>query len=174
MARSSLITTGAMTSRLDRLERARLIRRTPDPDDRPGVRIRLTPRGSKVAGQALQELIAANEAFLAPLSGPPRDSIDAALKQLLVHHETRSKPPSAAEQAVEAVEDEVERERELGVVVARYKGTGVGDREGHLDGVRMGGAELAGEFGRRLGIEIRGIVEQRLREPEHPAAEDVQ
>ena len=36
MARSSLITTGAMTSRLDRLERAGLIRRTPDPADRRG------------------------------------------------------------------------------------------------------------------------------------------
>jgi DNA-binding MarR family transcriptional regulator len=89
MARSSLITTGAMTSRLDRLERARLIRRTPDPADRRGVLIRLTPRGSKVAGQALQELIATNEAFLEPLSGGQRDLIASALKQLLVHHEPR-------------------------------------------------------------------------------------
>jgi DNA-binding MarR family transcriptional regulator len=87
MARSSLITTGAMTSRLDRLERAGLIRRTPDPADRRGVLIRLTPRGSKVARQALQELIAANQAFLKPLSGQQRDSIASALKQLLLHHE---------------------------------------------------------------------------------------
>jgi len=43
MARSSLITTGAMTSRLDRLEQAGLIRRTPDPADRRGVLVRLTP-----------------------------------------------------------------------------------------------------------------------------------
>jgi DNA-binding MarR family transcriptional regulator len=89
MARSSLITTGAMTSRLDRLERAGLIRRTPDPADRRGVLVRLTPRGRKAARQALQELIAANEAFLEPLSGQQRDSIASALKQLLVHHEPR-------------------------------------------------------------------------------------
>ncbi len=89
MARSSLITTGAMTSRLDRLERAGLIRRTPDPADRRGVLVRLTPRGSKVARQALQELIGTNEAFLEPLSGQQRDSIASALKQLLVHHEPR-------------------------------------------------------------------------------------
>ncbi len=89
MARSSLITTGAMTSRLDRLERAGLIRRTPDPADRRGVLIRLTPRGSKVARQALQELIVTNQAFLEPLSGQQRDSIAAALKQLLLHHEPR-------------------------------------------------------------------------------------
>ena len=89
MARSSLITTGAMTSRLDRLERAGLIRRTPDPADWRGVLVRLTPRGSKVARQALQELIGTNEAFLEPLSGQQRDSIASALKQLLVHHEPR-------------------------------------------------------------------------------------
>jgi DNA-binding MarR family transcriptional regulator len=89
MARSSLITTGAMTSRLDRLERAGLIRRTPDPADRRGVLVRLTPRGSKVVRQALQELIATNEAFLEPLSGQQRDSIASGLRQLLVHHEPR-------------------------------------------------------------------------------------
>jgi DNA-binding MarR family transcriptional regulator len=89
MARSSLITTGAMTSRLDRLERAGLIRRTPDPADRRGVLIRLTPRGSKVARQALHELIATNQTFLEPLSGQQRDWIASALKQLILHHEPR-------------------------------------------------------------------------------------
>jgi DNA-binding MarR family transcriptional regulator len=87
MARSSLITTGAMTSRLDRLERAGLIRRTPDPADRRGVLVRLTPRGSKVARQALHELIATNQAFLEPLSDQQRDWIASALKQLILHHE---------------------------------------------------------------------------------------
>lgn len=89
LARSSLITTGAMTSRLDRLEQARLIRRTPDPADRRGVLIRLTPRGSKVAKQALQELIAANQAFFKPLTQQQQNSIASALKQLLLHHEPR-------------------------------------------------------------------------------------
>ncbi len=89
LARSSLITTGAMTSRLDRLEGAGLIRRAPDPADRRGVLVRLTPRGGKVARQALHELIATNETFLEPLSGQQRDSIASVLKQLLVHHEPR-------------------------------------------------------------------------------------
>ena len=89
MARSSLITTGAMTSRLDRLERAGLIRRTPDPADRRGVLVRLTPRGSKVARQALHELIATNQAFLEPLSDQQQDWIASALKKLILHHEPR-------------------------------------------------------------------------------------
>jgi DNA-binding MarR family transcriptional regulator len=89
LARSSLITTGAMTSRLDRLERSGLIRRMPDPADRRGVLVRLTSQGSKVAGQALHELIAANQVFLEPLSGQQRESLASALKLLLLHHEPR-------------------------------------------------------------------------------------
>lgn len=88
LARSSLITTGAMTSRLDRLERAGLVRRIPDPADRRGVFVRLTARGSKLARQALQELIATNEAFLEPLGRQHRSALAAALRQLLVHHES--------------------------------------------------------------------------------------
>ena len=78
-----------MTSRLDRLERAGLIRRAPDPADWRGVLVRLTPHGSKVARQALHELITTNQAFLEPLSGQQQDSIASALKQLLLHHEPR-------------------------------------------------------------------------------------
>ncbi|MGH3159220.1 MAG: MarR family winged helix-turn-helix transcriptional regulator [Streptosporangiaceae bacterium] len=89
LARSSLVTTGAMTSRLDRLERSGLVRRTPDPADRRGLLVRLTPQGSKVARQALDELIAANQVFLKPLSGQQRDSITSALKLLLLYHEPR-------------------------------------------------------------------------------------
>src|SRR4029450_7593588 len=40
------LTSGAMTSRLDRMEQKGLVRRLPDPDDRRGVKIELTDRGS--------------------------------------------------------------------------------------------------------------------------------
>ena len=92
MAPSSLITTGAMTSRLDRLERAGLVRRTPDPTDRRGLVVRITPQGSKLARQALHELIATNHAFLEPLNRQQRNAIASAFKQLLLHHEPRSTP----------------------------------------------------------------------------------
>lgn len=87
LAQASLITTGAMTSRLDRLERAALIRRTPDPADRRGILVRLTARGSKVARQALHELIAVNNAFLEPLSPQDRESLARTLKLLVLHQE---------------------------------------------------------------------------------------
>lgn len=88
LARSSLITTGAMTARLNRLERAGLIRRTPDPADRRAVLIQLTRQGGITARQALNAVIAASEAFLEPLSTQQQHTAAAVLRQLLLYHET--------------------------------------------------------------------------------------
>ena len=41
------LSSGAMTSRLDRLEDAGYVRRLPDPDDRRGIVVELTPAGAK-------------------------------------------------------------------------------------------------------------------------------
>jgi DNA-binding MarR family transcriptional regulator len=41
------LSSGAMTNRLDRLERADLIRRKPDPSDRRGIKIELTEKGAR-------------------------------------------------------------------------------------------------------------------------------
>ena len=87
LARSALITTGAMTSRLDRLERAGLIERRPDPGDRRGVLVQLTERGERRAAESLHVVLAADEAFVEPLSRRQRDSVATALKQLLLRSE---------------------------------------------------------------------------------------
>jgi DNA-binding MarR family transcriptional regulator len=88
LAQSSLITTGAMTARLDRLERAGLISRAPDPTDRRAVRVHLTAQGEQLAEQALHAVIAADQTFLEPLSQRRRDSVASALKQLLLRVES--------------------------------------------------------------------------------------
>lgn len=87
LAQSALITSGAMTSRLDRLERGGHIERRPDPGDRRGVRVRLTARGERLAEESLHAVLAADEAFLEPLSRRQRDSVATALKQLLLRSE---------------------------------------------------------------------------------------
>jgi DNA-binding MarR family transcriptional regulator len=92
LARSSLVTSGAMTSRLDRLERAGLVTRAPDPSDRRGVLVKLTERGERLAEQSLEAVIAADEAFLEPLSQRQRDSVASALKLLLLRSEPGSVP----------------------------------------------------------------------------------
>jgi DNA-binding MarR family transcriptional regulator len=87
LARASLITSGAMTVRLDRLEHAGLIERTPDPADRRGVLVALTEQGERLADQALRTILAVDEAFLEPLDPARRAEAAALLKSLLVHCE---------------------------------------------------------------------------------------
>jgi DNA-binding MarR family transcriptional regulator len=87
LARSALITTGAMTARLDRLERARLIRRTADPGDGRAVRVHLTRKGERLAERALRAVIAADLEFLRPLSEEEREATGSALRLLLLPHE---------------------------------------------------------------------------------------
>ena len=48
LMRAVMLTSGAMTNRLDRLETAGLVRREPDPADRRGLQIVLTSQGLKL------------------------------------------------------------------------------------------------------------------------------
>jgi DNA-binding MarR family transcriptional regulator len=84
LAQTSLITTGAMTSRLDRLERAGLVTRHPDPEDGRAVRVHLTREGETLAERSLDAVLAADEAFLEPLTQSQRDAVAGALKLLLL------------------------------------------------------------------------------------------
>src|SRR5437879_8202201 len=45
LLRATLVTSGTMTNRIDRLESAGLVRRSPDPQDKRGVLVRLTDAG---------------------------------------------------------------------------------------------------------------------------------
>jgi DNA-binding MarR family transcriptional regulator len=64
-----------------------LVERRPDPVDRRGVLVRLTRDGERLAEQSLRAVLAADEAFLEPLSARQRDSVAAALKLLLLRSE---------------------------------------------------------------------------------------
>jgi DNA-binding MarR family transcriptional regulator len=88
LARSSLITSGAMTARLDRLARGRLVERMPDPADRRGVRVRLTGEGERRAQRGLQAVLDADAAFLEPLDAAQRETAASLLKSLLLRCES--------------------------------------------------------------------------------------
>jgi DNA-binding MarR family transcriptional regulator len=88
LARSSLITSGAMTARLNRLEQAGLIDRAMDAADRRAVRVRLTVEGERLAAEALDAVLAADERFLEPLGERERTATAAALKRLLLAAES--------------------------------------------------------------------------------------
>jgi DNA-binding MarR family transcriptional regulator len=64
LARIADLSSGAMTSRLDQLEDAGLVQRLPDPDDRRGVLVELTPKGRRLHQEAIG-VQAEKEALLA-------------------------------------------------------------------------------------------------------------
>ena len=70
LARVAMISPAGMTNRLNRLEAAGLIVRRPDPDDRRGSLVELTPNGHAVADRAVEDLVAAENEFFAELSAP--------------------------------------------------------------------------------------------------------
>lgn len=64
LARDFELSSGAMTSRLDRLEASGYVRRLPDPEDRRGLLVELTDEGRRVWESAI-EVQGRKEAFFA-------------------------------------------------------------------------------------------------------------
>lgn len=60
-----LLTTGGMTGRLDKLERAGLVTRSPDPADRRGLQITLTEQGRTIIDEAVTAGLAEQQRALA-------------------------------------------------------------------------------------------------------------
>lgn len=79
-----MISSGTTTHRIDRLETRGLVARDPDPDDRRGVRVRLTPAGHALVDEALPTHIALEHALLSALPLDRRDALADLLRELLI------------------------------------------------------------------------------------------
>jgi DNA-binding MarR family transcriptional regulator len=91
LARDLELSSGAMTSRLDRLEELGFIRRLPDPDDRRGVLVELTDEG-RAAWDSAAEVQGRKEAFFASaLSSDEQRELNALLRKLMIAFETTEK-----------------------------------------------------------------------------------
>lgn len=83
LMQTTLLSSGGMTKRLDRLENAGLVERRPDPTDRRGTLVRLTRRGRSITDRAVERHIANEERLLEPLSAAERRTLDGFLRRLL-------------------------------------------------------------------------------------------
>jgi len=89
LARESLLTTGAMTNRIDRLEARGLVTRQGDPVDRRGVNVSLTQAGQQLTDQAIEARLKAANGQLAALSSDERRAISEGLRKLLLQLDLR-------------------------------------------------------------------------------------
>jgi DNA-binding MarR family transcriptional regulator len=89
LMRSSLLTSGGITKRLDRLAEAGLVERRPDPNDRRGTLVRLTRRGRATIDRAIGIHIANEERLLRSMTAGERRDLDRVLRSFLAGLEPR-------------------------------------------------------------------------------------
>jgi len=77
------VTSGTMTSRLDRLSERGLVTRAADPEDGRLVRVTLTASGRALVDAAFAELVSLERDLLAPLSSSSQGELAATLRELL-------------------------------------------------------------------------------------------
>jgi DNA-binding MarR family transcriptional regulator len=83
LLRATLVTSGTMTNRIDRLAAAGLVRREPDPRDRRGVLVTLSARGQAAVDAAFTDLLDREQALLAVLGEDQRQLLAGLLRTLL-------------------------------------------------------------------------------------------
>jgi DNA-binding MarR family transcriptional regulator len=78
----TLVTSGTMTNRVDRLQERGWVRRSPAPDDRRGVIVELTEPGLSVVDAALTDLLVHEREILAGLGEPECELLAGLLRRL--------------------------------------------------------------------------------------------
>ncbi|WP_030670139.1 MarR family winged helix-turn-helix transcriptional regulator [Streptomyces cellulosae] len=86
-----MLTTGGMTGRLDKLERAGLLRRSPDPHDRRGLQVTLTGEGLTLVDRAVAAGLAVQTEALSALDAEQAGQLAGLLRELLLSTETAEK-----------------------------------------------------------------------------------
>jgi DNA-binding MarR family transcriptional regulator len=83
LLRATLVTSGTMTNRIDRLAGAGLVHRLPDPQDRRGVLVTLTTEGQQRADEALADLVLSEYDLLSGLGAADQRTLADLLRVLL-------------------------------------------------------------------------------------------
>jgi DNA-binding MarR family transcriptional regulator len=90
LLKETLVTSGTMTNRVDRLAARGLVERLPDPRDRRGVLVRLTPAGRRTVDGALEGLLRREHDLLAGLDAADQKRLAGLLRSLVAPFESES------------------------------------------------------------------------------------
>jgi DNA-binding MarR family transcriptional regulator len=90
LRRTMMVGSGTLTARLDRMEQAGLLERRPDPDDRRGRLLYLTPEGERLLPEIVAELLDIENELLGPLPDRVRQRLASDLARLLVSAERQA------------------------------------------------------------------------------------
>jgi DNA-binding MarR family transcriptional regulator len=88
-----MVSTGAMTNRLDKLERSGLVQRQRDPADRRGVLLELTGSGRERLHDSVEQAAAQERELLGVLSSAERDQLNRLLAKLTAGLRAELGPP---------------------------------------------------------------------------------
>jgi DNA-binding MarR family transcriptional regulator len=94
--RQSLLSSGAVTNRIDRVEKLGLVERRPDARDRRGVVVRLTAKGRTLADRAIERQFAELAGVMEDLTKPERAVLGSLLSKLLLSLESDDSVPGVA------------------------------------------------------------------------------
>ena len=83
LMQETMVTSGTMTNRLDRLEELQLITRQQDPDDGRGSLVTLTKAGIRAVDSALEDLLENERELLGTLSASDRQTLAGLLSKLV-------------------------------------------------------------------------------------------
>jgi DNA-binding MarR family transcriptional regulator len=83
LLKETLVTSGTMTNRVDRLTARRLVERLPDPNDRRGVLVQLTDAGRDAVDAAMADLLEHEHSLLGSLSAAEQQRIAKVLRELV-------------------------------------------------------------------------------------------
>ncbi|TPW73004.1 MarR family winged helix-turn-helix transcriptional regulator [Schumannella sp. 10F1B-5-1] len=82
LLQQTLVSSGTMTNRIDRLVTRELVERRTDPNDGRGILVVMTPRGRERVDRAISRLLDAESALLAGLSAADQERIAGLLRKL--------------------------------------------------------------------------------------------
>ena len=101
---SLLVSSGAMTNRLDRLAEAGLVERLPDPNDRRGLLVGLTARGARVVDAAVAAHTENERGLLTLLSVSERQECARLLRKLSLQFENGVYPVNPVDHQLETTD----------------------------------------------------------------------